>query len=203
MPIQKDEPIKLILEYLEHNEHYKALISFEQNSKVWLHSYGKEADFLYDLLMEGRFDDAEKFISPLRSRLEFNHTKVLFEILKEKFLEALENSESPNLQDLVSALKDIESLSSKEEFNNLCYCLSLNKITDHPDYSNWDMWQGRFRCFELCLGYFSLIFPITPYTQSSVTIDDLILQSQNGVLPGLPINVKAVKEPAWFQLLST
>ena len=186
MSIQKDEPIKLILEYLKHNEHYKALISLEQDSKVRLHSYSKEADFLYDLLMEGRFDDAEKFISPLRYRLEFNHTKVLFEILKEKFLEALENSESPNLQDLVSALKDIESLSSKEEFNNLCYCLSLNKITDHPDYSNWDMWRGRFRCFELCLGYFSLIFPITSYAQSSVTIDDLILQSQNGNLPQSP-----------------
>jgi WD40 repeat protein len=184
MSVQREKPILVILDYLKNYEFYKALISLEQESKVRLHSYGKEIDFLYDLLMEGRFDDAEKFISPLRSRPEFNYTKVLFEIRKEKFLEALENSESPNLQELVSALKEIESLSSKEEFNNLCYCLSLNKITDHPDYSNWDQWRGRFKCFEICLSFFSLIFPINPYVRSSVNIEDLLLLSQN--LPQSP-----------------
>ena len=136
MSLIQDEPTKAILDFLKSHEYFKAFIALEQESKVRLHSYGKEIDFFYDLIMEGRFEDAEKFIAPLRARAEFNHTRVLFEIRKEKFLEALENSDSPNLQELVTALKEIESLSNKEEFNTLCYCLSLNKITDHPDYQN-------------------------------------------------------------------
>ena len=139
MSNKQEEPTKAVLSFLKSHEYYKALIALEQDSGIRLHSYGKEIDFLYDLIMDGRFEDAEKFISPLKPRPEFNHTRVLFEIRKEKFLEALENSDSPNLQELVTALKEIESLSNKEEFNTLCYCLSLNKITDHPEYSNWDI----------------------------------------------------------------
>ena len=174
MSVQKEDSLKIVLDFLKTQEYYKALIALEQESGTRLHSYGKEIDFLYDLLMEGRFDDAEKFISPLRSRSEFNYTRVLFEIRKERFLEALENSDSPNLQDLVTDLKEIESLSNKEEFNNLCYCLSLNKITDHPDYTNWDIWRGRQSCFDHCLNFFSLIFPITPYSKIPVSLEDLI-----------------------------
>lgn len=179
MSLIKEEPIKIILGFLKSHEYYKALISLEQESSIKLHSYGKEIDFLYDLIIEGRFEDAEKFISPLRSRSEFNHTRVLFEIRKEKFLEALENSETPNLQDLVAELKEIESLSNKEEFNTLCYCLSLNKITDHPEYSDWDMWRGRFKCFEQCMSFFGLIFPITPYVRSSITLEELLNNAEN------------------------
>jgi WD repeat-containing protein 47 len=174
MSISQDEPIKAVLDFLRSHEYYKAFIALEQESGVRYHTYGKEIDFLYDLIMEGRFEDSEKFIAPLRSRSEFNYTKVLFEIRKQKFLEALENSESPNLQELVIALKEIESLSNKEEFNTLCYCLSLNKITDHPDYSNWDIWRGRQKCFSQCISFFSLIFPTNPFTKLSYTIEELI-----------------------------
>lgn len=133
----QEDIVKSVLGLLYANHYFKALISLEQESKIKLHSYGKEIDFLYDLLIEGRFDDAEKFIQPLRSRSEFNHSKVLYEIRKQRFLESIENSDSPNLQELVNALKEIEVLANKEDFNTLCLCLSLDKITDHQDYADW------------------------------------------------------------------
>ena len=174
MSSTQDESTKAVLDFLKSHEYYKAFIALEQESGVRLHSYGKEIDFLYDLIMEGRFEDAEKFIAPLRSRPEFNHTQVLFEIRKERFLEALETSDSPNLQELVAELKEIESLSNKEEFNALCYCLSLNKITDHPDYQNWSIWRGRYQCFDSSISFFSLIFPITPYLRPNFTVEEAI-----------------------------
>lgn len=86
--------------------------------------------------MEGRFDDAEKFISPLEQRDEGNFEKVLSFVRKQKFLEAIENSTDPNLDELVALLNDLESLCEREDFNKLCYCLSLGKINEHPDFSD-------------------------------------------------------------------
>lgn len=179
MSIIRNEPTKAVLDFLKTHEFYKAFIALEQESGVRLHSFGKEIDFLYDLLMDGRFEDAEKFITPLNSRPEFNYSQVLFEIRKEKFLESLENSDSPNLQELVAALKEIESISNKEEFNALCYCLSLNKITDHPDYANWNMWRGRYKCFESSLAFFASIFQVTAYESPDFTLEEAIIGYRN------------------------
>lgn len=76
---------------------------------------------------------------PLRLKTDFNFNKVVFEIRKEYFLETLENSDSPNLQDLVNYLQELEALVDRDEFNALVYCLSLNKLSDHPEYANWNI----------------------------------------------------------------
>ena len=49
---------------------------------------------------------------------------------------------------LTVGLKSLEGRCSKEEFNKLCYCLTLETLSDHPDYKSWTPYQGRLECFS-------------------------------------------------------
>ena len=170
----KEQHVKAVLGFLDNHKFYKAKVALEQESKVKLHSYGKELDFFYDLLMDGRFEDAEQFIQPLKSRSETNYKNVLYQLRKQNFLEMLESSNTPELDHLVTNLKSIEDLATKEDFNTLCYCLSLNKITDHPDYKDWCIWSGRMKCFQNCLDNLSKVYPITNYVPPKYNIEQII-----------------------------
>lgn len=130
-----EDVIKPILYFLSAHEYYKSLLALEQETAVKLRSYGKELDFLYALITEGRFGDAEKFVLPLKSRSESDYNAALLALRKQKFLENIENAGSPNMQELTALLREIESLSTAEEFSQLCLCLSLDKVTDHADYA--------------------------------------------------------------------
>lgn len=57
------------------------------------------------------------------------------------------------------ALQELESVSSAEEFNDLCHCLTLPGVCSHPSYSSWTPHLGRLWCFEALRGYLGLIFP--------------------------------------------
>ena len=49
-------------------------------------------------------------------------------------------------------LKDIEAVApSKEDYNNLCLLLTLNKLTDHAEYTNWNPVKARMACFKQIL----------------------------------------------------
>ena len=39
-------------------------------------------------------------------------------------------------------------MSNKEEFETLCFCLTLTKLIDHPEYKDWSVLKGRLDCFE-------------------------------------------------------
>lgn len=137
--LNKEDIIKLMLQFLESAEYFQALIALERESNLKLRNYGKEIDFYYDLIMDGRFEDAENFIEPVESSNKTSYNSLMYSIRKQKFLEALESSANPELENLVIWLKDLEAIADRDDFNNLCYCLSLNKITDHPDYSDWSV----------------------------------------------------------------
>ena len=46
----------------------------------------------------------------------------------------------------------------KEEFNKLCYCLTLETLSDHPDYKTWTPYQGRLECFSAVRTLFDRVF---------------------------------------------
>jgi WD repeat-containing protein 47 len=74
---------------------------------------------------------------------------VLFEVRKQKFLELLYGQAlTPAVVELVDGLKECEDKCSREEFNSLCYILTLSKLSDHPDYKHWTPYKGRMMCFE-------------------------------------------------------
>ncbi|CAN0228638.1 unnamed protein product, partial [Ectocarpus fasciculatus] len=84
-----------------------------------------------------------------------------FEIRKQAFLEQLENNngDKDDTRALVKALHKLERGSSTEEFNELCYCLTLPGVCSHPDFTSWTPHLGRLWCFESLRGYLGLIFP--------------------------------------------
>jgi len=58
-------------------------------------------------------------------------------------------------------LKDLQNKCSPKEFKELCFCLTLNSITDHPDYKMWTSLSGRLKCFEKLRNNLKLIYPFT------------------------------------------
>ena len=50
---------------------------------------------------------------------------------------------------VVQVLKEIEEVApSKDHYSNLCLLLTMNKLSDHPDYKSWNPSKGRHKCFR-------------------------------------------------------
>jgi WD40 repeat protein len=189
--LNREDTIRLILQYLDSHEFYKALVSLEQDSSIRLRSHGKEIDFFYDLIMNGRFDDAEKFILPLKNRSELGYKKVVFFVRQQRFLEGLESSSDPNLDILIGWLKELESVADSREFENMCHLLSLNKINEHPEFKTWNIWGARVKCFKDCLQHLSQIYPLSPYSPPKVTLLEILSELEKVELLGETGNMRS------------
>ncbi|CAG9323077.1 unnamed protein product [Blepharisma stoltei] len=193
LSLSKEETVRLILQYLEANEYHRALIELEKDSKVKLRRYGKEIDFFCNLITDGRFEDAETFITPLKNRSEPSYNKVLYTLRKQRFLEALESATDPKLDDLVGWLKELESVAAREDFSELCHIISLNKIIDHPDYANWNIYRGRINCFNDCLKFLSEIYPISASELPKCSLTELLGQLNSVEILGETGNMRSPK----------
>jgi len=61
----------------------------------------------------------------------------------------------------VKCLNSLEGLCpSKEEYSNLCFLLSLPKLSDHVDYQNWNPSNARVQCFKDILPLIEKFLPI-------------------------------------------
>jgi hypothetical protein len=63
---------------------------------------------------------------------------------------------------------------NKEEFNNLCYLLTLPSPADHPDYRDWTLFKGRLDCFDLALSMCRPLLPASD-TQEPTTAPNRLL----------------------------
>ena len=70
---------------------YKTLISLEKESGMSIFYYNRELSFLRQLIIDGQWDDAEEFLKPLKEHPNFEYNSSIFEIRKQKFMEAIEN----------------------------------------------------------------------------------------------------------------
>jgi WD40 repeat protein len=168
------EGLRVVLDFLHSQQYFKALLALEQESGERLRSYGKELDFFYDLISEGRFDDAERFIQPLCNRYKEKHSQIVFQIRKAKFLEQIEASTNPNVEELVTLLRDLENLAPREELSKLFYCLNLSKLQDSPEFRDWNQWKGRATCFEECLACLGNIYSVPPAPELTATLSQLL-----------------------------
>ena len=62
-----------------------------------IYQYNRELSFLRQLIIDGQWDDAEEFLKPLKDQPNFEYNSSIFEIRKQKFMEAVENVEDWNL----------------------------------------------------------------------------------------------------------
>ena len=68
----------------------KTLVSLENETGVNLFEYNREITFLRQLILDGHWSDAEEFLKPLKEHPKFEYNNSIFEIRKQKFLEAVE-----------------------------------------------------------------------------------------------------------------
>ncbi|CAN0547137.1 unnamed protein product, partial [Ectocarpus sp. 12 AP-2014] len=147
-------------EYLRRRGYISAMRALEKQAETQAEILGRDAAFLRGLVLDGRWEDVMILIEPLRPR-SVVHDRACFEIRKQAFLEQLENNngDKDDARALVKALHKLERGSSTEEFNELCYCLTLPSVRSHPDFTSWTPHLGRLWCFEALRGYLGLIFP--------------------------------------------
>ncbi len=91
-------------------------------------------------------------LTPLEASAPGDHTRVVFAVKKQQFLEKLEDTDArPELPQLVQVLKGIEALCSAAEFKELCFFLTLSDIREHGDYRSWNVAKGRYAAFQAML----------------------------------------------------
>ena len=81
-----EDMTRMVLSFFLQQKYYRALIALEQDSKVRLWSYGKEIDFFYDLITEGKFEDVERLVETVKEKSALAHSRIIGHIRKEKFL---------------------------------------------------------------------------------------------------------------------
>lgn len=59
--------------------------------------------------------------------------------------------ENVELNTLIAILNSLKPLCSVAEFNSLCLFLTLERLEDHPEYSQWSVAAGRYQCAVLLL----------------------------------------------------
>jgi len=157
--LREEDVVKLVCEFLENRSMTISQISLERESGVINGDLSDDIIFLRQLILDGQWEDCLEFIQPLATLQTFDYNLFNFLILKHKFVELLcikneipiGNTESA-VEEVVKVLKDIEDVSpSKEEYSNLCLLLTLNKLTDHQDYKNWNPLKARAACFQQIL----------------------------------------------------
>nr|KAG5699996.1 hypothetical protein BaRGS_001815 [Batillaria attramentaria] len=114
------------------------------------------------LILDGQWDDVIEFIQPLMAMEGFEGKTFQYVITKHKYLELLCIKSEPNIMqnyevtvdEVVRCLNSLESLCpTKEDYSNLCFLLSLPKLSDHIDYQNWNQLVLKGVLYESCVEY--------------------------------------------------
>ena len=166
--IKKSDIILFIMDFL-YNEHLdKALISLEQETNISLFNFPKELLVLRNLILEANWVEAEEIINSINQNNinNFPYRKVIFELKKQQFLEAVESepnqtSNGGDVENLVAQLKYLQTLCPPDEFKKILQCLSQTpSITEQEEYKNWSPITGRLMCFDKIRNYLKFIYPV-------------------------------------------
>ncbi len=166
--IKKSDIILFIMDFL-YNEHLdKALISLEQETNISLFNFPKELLVLRNLILEANWVEAEEIINSINQNNinNFPYRKVIFELKKQQFLEAVESepnqtSNGGDVENLVAQLKYLQTLCPPDEFKKILQCLlQTPSITDQEEYKNWSPITGRLMCFDKIRNYLKFIYPV-------------------------------------------
>ena len=134
--IKKSDIILFIMDFL-YNEHLdKALISLEQETNISLFNFPKELLVLRNLILEANWVEAEEIINSINQNNinNFPYRKVIFELKKQQFLEAVESepnqtSNGGDVENLVAQLKYLQTLCPPDEFKKILQC--FDKIRNY------------------------------------------------------------------------
>ncbi|XP_052093601.1 WD repeat-containing protein 47-like isoform X1 [Mytilus californianus] len=160
LSINEADIVRLILEFLQNRELNISMLSVERETGIVNGIFSDDMLFLRQLILDGQWDDVIEFIQPLGSIDGFDLQKVQYIVMKHKYLELLCIKSEPSafqnyeltVDEVVKCLNNLESLCpSKEEYNVLCLLLTVPKLSDHSEYTNWNPSNARVKCFnDIC-----------------------------------------------------
>ena len=118
-------------------------------------SFSEDILFLRQLILDGQWDDVIDFVQPLKNIESFDAKPFIFIVLKHQFFELLclktESQIDSDLavEQIVKFLNDLKPFApNDQEYKKLSFFLTLKRLQDHPDYSNWNPSAGRVQCFH-------------------------------------------------------
>ncbi|XP_048245454.1 WD repeat-containing protein 47-like isoform X4 [Haliotis rufescens] len=149
--------VKLICEFLHNRQLNISMLSMERETGIINGFFSDDMLFLRQLILDGQWDDVIEFIQPLVTVDNFDMKGFQFIIMKHKYLELLCIKSEPNVmqnyeftvEEVVKCLNSLEEFCpNKEEYSNLCFLLSLPKLSDHVEFQNWNPSNARVQCFN-------------------------------------------------------
>ena len=147
MDYSRHDMIIMILDYLYNNNLIDSLITLENETNISLFSYNKEISFLRKLIIDGIWDEAINFLSPLKENKNFNYQLANYYIRFQEFFELSESNDDVSKEKLESKLLNLKKACNKEQFNEV-------------NYKNWSIFTGRYNTFENIRELMKSIYPI-------------------------------------------
>jgi hypothetical protein len=146
---------------------------------------------------EGHWTDAEACLLPYENHTKISYSDLLFTVRRQRFLEIVEDPKlRPSLADLVVILKGMECLCPPPVFQSLCYLLTLQKVTDSPQFSSWSIHKGRYDAFHACLTLLQPAFNRPLFKPSSIPLPAPEFLSQSLTAAGIRLKPASSKQPA-------
>ena len=164
--VNKRDMLLLIMDYLRQEGYDQSYISLEQESGVNLYNYDEKIDNLRRVILDGDWEEVEKFINENKQKnvlLPYNN--LIFEIKKEKLLEEVELQNNEDvLDELAQELKELQGLGLTNEFNDLINYLKIS----NDDEQKVNIISRRLSTFIKVRNFLTNLFPVTN--------DELLLQ---------------------------
>ncbi len=90
----------------------------------------------------------------------------------------------------------MECLCPPPVFQSLCYLLTLQKVTDSPQFSSWSIHKGRYDAFHACLTLLQPAFNRPLFKPSSLPLPAPEFLSQSLTAAGVKLKPTSAKQPA-------
>ena len=71
----------------------------------------------------------------------------------------VEDDINSEMDSILQLLDRIKHLCNHKEYNSLCQCLTIDRLSNHPEFSDWTVSKGRLDCVEQV---FILLSPTSP-----------------------------------------
>ena len=143
----------LILGYLRERGHCHALIALESEARLTIeHPISGELDFLRAKILAGDWTAVARWLDSLRS-VHGNFVLVghaadhalrtaHFATRKQALLELLSEEKAlPDVERLVAEARTLEPFCSAQEFREICFLLTLPRVTDYAEYRDWSLYK--------------------------------------------------------------
>lgn len=141
------EVLLMMLDYLREHNLLSSMLALEKEVSLSLFKYSDEINVLRQMILDGNWPQVENLLKAVAVKgNKFELRRAMFQIKRQIYLEMLSASQLDK-DSLQWVVNDLQPYCDEETFHSLCMILSLPKLTDSPQYRDWNVSKGRLSCF--------------------------------------------------------